>query len=218
MKKFQLLLVCFDWLIICFMFYVNILDLLIVWEKATTTSKFITLVGQFFVAKRISLSFVFYIVREEYWRKGYESCWGDILYFSFLLKIVFFFFRDNFYSFESLRPNKIAIHGLLCNRSRHKLIIFLFKVFAQRFHFRWEEAIGESGLMVESTPGLRLKGSSWLLSLFAREWISPASVSFILHSLVEESHLYSDILNTFTFFISPRCQHMTHWQKGRSWI
>merc|ERR1719381_297476 len=39
--------------------------------------------------------------------------------------------------------------------------------------------------------------------IHAREWISPASVSYILHSLVEESHLYSDILNTFTFFISP---------------
>jgi len=39
--------------------------------------------------------------------------------------------------------------------------------------------------------------------IHAREWISPASVSYILHGLVEEAHLYSDILNTFTFYISP---------------
>ena len=44
-----------------------------------------------------------------------------------------------------------------------------------------------------------------------REWISPASVSYILHKLVEEGHLYSDILNTFTFYISPRCTNI--WQK-----
>ena len=27
-----------------------------------------------------------------------------------------------------------------------------------------------------------------------------------MHKLVEEQHLYSDILNTFTFYISPRCK------------
>lgn len=39
--------------------------------------------------------------------------------------------------------------------------------------------------------------------IHAREWISPASVSYIMHSLVEESHKYSSLLNTFTFYISP---------------
>jgi len=39
--------------------------------------------------------------------------------------------------------------------------------------------------------------------IHAREWISPASVSYILRSLVEESHRFQDLLNTFTFYISP---------------
>merc|ERR1719369_1441076 len=39
--------------------------------------------------------------------------------------------------------------------------------------------------------------------IHAREWISPATVSYILYSLVEESHRHQDILNDFTFYISP---------------
>ena len=56
---------------------------------------------------------------------------------------------------------------------------------------------------------IKMEFCSTTSDIIHREWISPASVSFILHKLVEEGHLYSDILNTFTFYISPRCRDAT---------
>merc|ERR1712223_394454 len=64
---------------------------------------------------------------------------------------------------------------------------------------------GKKMNLLRITNNLRVtKKAVWIDGgIHAREWVSPSAVTYLMHELLQNSHLYNDILNEYDLFILP---------------
>jgi murein tripeptide amidase MpaA len=59
-------------------------------------------------------------------------------------------------------------------------------------------------LRITNNLGVTKKKAVWIDGgIHAREWVSPSAVTYMMHELLHNSHLYKDILDEFDLYILP---------------
>jgi len=109
-------------------------------------------------------------------------------------------------------PDRCAHTGMTWNKyHRYNTIDNFVKCLATEYPDKAERFLighsyeGKKLNLLRISNNLRVaKKAVWIDGgIHAREWVSPSAVTYLMHELLQNSHLYSDILNEYDLFILP---------------